>query len=126
MSTGVRPTTATAPAAEEVLAKARGENFPVALRVLPRSTRTHLAAVYGFARLVDDVGDEVEGDRLALLDALEEDLERVYSGLPEHPIMRTLAASVWELGLPREPFERLIEANRVDQRVSRYDTYEEL
>ena len=126
MSTGVRPTTATAPAAEQVLAKARSENFPVALRVLPRSTRKHLGAVYGFARLVDDLGDEAEGDRLALLDALAVDLGRVYSGAPQHPIMRTLAASVWELGLPREPFERLIEANRVDQRVSRYETYEEL
>src|SRR5262249_12577381 len=95
---------------------------------LPRSTRGHLAAVYGFARLVDDLGDEVEGDRLALLDALEDDLDRVYANgsVPEHALMRRLADSVWELGLPREPFERLMEATRVDQRVSRDETYEEL
>jgi squalene synthase HpnC len=31
-----------------------------------------------------------------------------------------------ECELPREPFLRLIEANRVDQRVTRYDTWEQL
>src|ERR1700745_1946160 len=40
-----------------VAAKASGENFPVALRVLPRSVRAHLSAFYGFARLGDDIGD---------------------------------------------------------------------
>ena len=39
-------------------------------------------AIYGFARLVDQLGDEVEGDRLALLDLLEADLDRVYDGEP--------------------------------------------
>ena len=41
-----------------VAAKAAAENFPVALRVLPRRYRAHLTALYGFARLVDDIGDE--------------------------------------------------------------------
>ena len=41
-----------------VAAKAAAENFPVALRVLPRRCRAHLTALYGFARLVDDIGDE--------------------------------------------------------------------
>jgi squalene synthase HpnC len=127
MSTGLRPPTdVRAPAAEEVLAKAGRENFPVALFVLPRATRRQLAAVYGFARLVDDAGDEAAGNRLALLDALEADLDRVYGGEPEHPLLRRLAETVSELGLPREPFERLIAANRQDQRISRYETYEEL
>ena len=126
MSIGVRPNVS-APAADDVLAKARRENFPVALFVLPRSIRRHLRAVYGFARLVDDAGDEAVGDRDALLDAIEEDLDRVYSGgNPSHPLLARLTNTVYELGLPREPFERLIEANRQDQRVSRYETYGEL
>ena len=41
-----------------VAAKASAENFPVALRVLPSRWRAHLTALYGFARLVDDIGDE--------------------------------------------------------------------
>ena len=136
-TTGLRPAAAAerfppgakrllAPSSQSVLAKAGRENFPVALLVLARSTRRHLLAVYGFARLVDDAGDEALGNREALLDAIDADLDRVYRGEPKHPLMRRLADTVREVRLPREPFERLIAANRQDQRVSRYETYDDL
>ena len=115
-----------APGAEEVMARAETENFPVASRVLPRRSREHLLAVYGFARLVDELGDTAAGDRLAALDWLELELTRAYEGSPEHPLMQRLARTVRECALPRGPFERLIEANRVDQRVARYETWEQL
>src|SRR5436305_1321405 len=67
----VLPAVAEPPAAAAVMSKAAHENFPVASRVLPRRQRAHLMALYGFARLVDDVGDEAPGDRLALLDWLD-------------------------------------------------------
>jgi squalene synthase HpnC len=109
-----------------VMAYAAGENFPVASRVLPRRVRGHLLAVYGFARLVDELGDSAPGDRLAALDWLAAELDAAYAGRAEHPLMQRLAATVRECELPRGPFERLIEANRVDQRVSRYATWEQL
>src|ERR1035438_5832078 len=56
--------------------KARNENFPVASHLLPREVRANLMAIYGFARLADDLGDEAEGDRLAFLDWLEAELDR--------------------------------------------------
>jgi squalene synthase HpnC len=115
-----------APSAHEVMARAEGENFPVASRVLPRRVRADLLAVYGFARLVDELGDSAPGDRLAALDWLQAELERAYSGTAEHPLMRRLARTVEACALPRGPFERLIEANRTDQRVSRYETWEQL
>ncbi len=119
-----------APAAEAVMARAGGENFPVASRVLPRRVRAHLLAVYGFARLVDELGDaEAVGgvqDRLAALDWLEQELDRAFRGEAQHPLLVSLAATVRECGLSREPFARLIEANRVDQRVSRYETWAQL
>ncbi len=115
-----------APGAEEVMARAETENFPVASRVLPRRSREHLLAVYGFARLVDELGDTAPGDRLAALDWLELELTRAYDGDAEHPLMQRLARTVRECALPRGPFERLIEANRVDQRVARYETWEQL
>ena len=108
------------------MARAGGENFPVAMRVLPRNLRRHLLAVYGFARLVDELGDEAEGDRNALLDELEADVDRIYSGDPHHPVLRPLVATVHECGIPRDPFHALIAANRQDQVVSRYPTYAEL
>jgi squalene synthase HpnC len=115
-----------APTAEAVMARAHGENFPVASRMLGRRTRSHLLAIYGFARLVDELGDSATGDRLAALDWLQRDLERAFSGRAEHPLLARLAPTLRECKLAPEPFVRLIEANRLDQRVSRYETWEQL
>jgi squalene synthase HpnC len=110
----------------EVLSRASGENFSVASLVLGRDARAHLLAIYGFARLVDQLGDEVGDDRLAHLDVLEEDLARAFDGDPEHPLLRRLTPTLTALDLPREPFQRLIEANRRDQSVVAYETFDEL
>jgi squalene synthase HpnC len=118
--------TASPVAAEAVMRRAGGENFPVASRLLPRRERRHLLAIYGFARLVDDIGDEATGDRLELLDALELELDAVYGGEPAWPLMRNLVPTVRARDLPRAPFQALIEANRVDQRRSSYATFSEL
>lgn len=118
---------AEAPAAAAVLERARGENFPVASLLFPRSLRPHLLALYGFARLVDDLGDEASGDRLTLLDWLSGELDVVFGeGTPSHPLLRRLARTVRGLHLPRDPFDRLVAANRWDQVVDRYATFEEL
>jgi squalene synthase HpnC len=115
------------PGLGDLMAKHRAENFPVAFRLLPRATRGHLLAIYGFARLTDDVGDEAPGDRLALLDEIEREIDRVFAGeQPRHALMRQLAPTVRALALPEEPFRRLVAANRQDQRVSRYEHYEQL
>src|SRR5215472_13742204 len=81
--------------AEEVVANAPGENFPVALRVLPARHRRHLTNLYFFARLTDDLGDEA----------------------------RDTQADVSTLRLQ---LLDLIEANRQDQKVTRYDAFAEL
>jgi squalene synthase HpnC len=109
-----------------VARRARTENFPVASLLFPRPLRPHLRAVYGFARLVDILGDEVEGDRLAALDELEREVESCYGGEPTWPVMRVLQPTIREFDLPREPFMRLIEANRMDQRISSYETWDDL
>ncbi|MFE7540914.1 squalene synthase HpnC [Streptomyces platensis] len=129
-----------------MLDQAAHENFPVAPFFLPRAWRTDLMAVYGFARLVDDIGDgdlspgggdavllglerAQYDDRPALLDALEADLHRVFSDRapgPRHPLLRRLGPTVRRCALTPEPFLGLIEANRQDQRVSRYGTYDDL
>jgi phytoene synthase len=112
--------------ANTILARARGENFPVALRWLGRELREDLLALYGFARLVDQIGDEAEGDRHALLEALARDLEGAFSGAPQHPLLQRLAPTIRRRGLPRAPFLRLIEANRFDQRRVRIASWREL
>ena len=108
------------------MGRAGGENFSVASLLLGRAARDHLLAIYGFARLVDSLGDEAAGDRLALLDLLDDELEAAYGGSPKHELIVRLARTIEALDLPRGPFVRLIEANRQDQRIDRYGTFEEL
>jgi squalene synthase HpnC len=124
-----------------VAAKASAENFPVALRVLPGRWRAHLTALYGFARLVDDIGDEplpgmpadasaetVTATRLKLLDDLHDDVARIYDTAqePELEAIKALKATVRDCGIPSQPLYDLIQANRQDQLVTRYETYQDL
>jgi squalene synthase HpnC len=113
-----------APAA--ILERAGGENFPVAPRWLGGALREDLLAIYGFARLVDQIGDAAPGDRRKLLDALELDLSRGFAGTPQHPLLQRLACTIERRRLPREPFLRLIEANRFDQGRVRIKTFGDL
>jgi len=125
------------------LDKAAGENFPVAPFFLPKTWRDDLMAVYGFARLVDDIGDgdlapggadarllgvapEKAENRLVLLDAFEADLHRVFDSTPSHPLLRRLQPTVRRADLTPEPFLGLIAANRQDQLVKRYETHDDL
>jgi len=120
-------TTTPVPAYGTVMAQAKQENFPVASFFLPGRQRRQLLAIYGVARLIDDVGDEAPGDRGRLLDWLEHELELVFArGRPENPVMQQLAAAVAESSLPADPFRALILANRQDQEVTRYETFDEL
>ncbi len=132
--------------ARAVLDKAAHENFPVAPFFVPRAWRADLMAIYGYARLVDDIGDgdlapggrdaellgldrEQTDDRLTMLDAFEADLHRVFDRTgtgPRHPLLLRLRPTVRRCGLTPEPFLGLIEANRQDQRVRRYETWEDL
>jgi squalene synthase HpnC len=142
---GASPTAAAI--AAQAGAKAPAENFPVALRFLPRRYRGHLAAVYGFARSVDDMGDEAAPqERAALLDELEADVRRLYrmvsrdpgaggggpgdegpgGGPPRISAVRALAPAVVTCAIPAQSFHDLIAANRQDQVVSRYPTFGDL
>lgn len=108
--------------------EARGrENFPVALFLLSGRHRRMLHAIYRFARLVDHAGDEAQADRLALLDHIERDLRRSAAGeMCGHPAVAEAGALVSRDGLPLQPMLDLIEANRRDQRIRRYPTWEDL
>lgn len=110
----------------EVAARAAGENFPVGSILFPRALRPHIRALYCYARLVDELGDAYDGDRLAALDELEAQVEATFTGEPTWPVMRNVQPTVREFELTREPFLRLIEANRMDQRITEYETWDDL
>ena len=102
-------------APEAVLGRIGRENFPVALRWLPRALRSDLVAIYGAARLIDEAGDAARGDRLALLDEVEADLRAAFAGSARHPLLRRLTPVAAARDLSPEPSVRLVEANRFDQ-----------
>jgi squalene synthase HpnC len=110
----------------EIAARAAGENFPVGSVLFPRPLRPHIRSLYCYARLVDELGDAYEGDRLAALDELEREVDAAFAGEATWPVLRNVEPTIREFDLPREPFLRLIEANRIDQRVSEYETWAEL
>jgi squalene synthase HpnC len=98
-------------------------------------------ALYGWARLVDQIGDDYAGDRMAALDEVERQLRLALAPGPApaapsatapspddgaHPLVRRMAGTVRRLDLPTEPLFDLIQANRQDQVVSRYETFEDL
>ncbi len=107
-------------------ARAKRENFPVASRMLRAERRRQLLDVYVLARLIDDVGDEAPGDRLALLDLIDDDLRRVGEGRPALPPVAALVPLARERGLSVQPFHDLVAANRMDQQVTRYPDFEAL
>jgi squalene synthase HpnC len=114
------------PELAELAARAAGENFPVGSILFPRALRPHVRALYCYARLVDELGDAYAGDRLAALDELESQVVRTFEGEPTWPVLRNVQPTVRAFDLPREPFLRLIEANRTDQRVSDYATWDDV
>jgi squalene synthase HpnC len=106
--------------------RAHQENFSVVSWVLPAELRPHFFSIYSFCRWTDDLGDEAPGDRLAQLDAWDAELRRCYAGDRSSPLFVALGATIDRFTIPVDPFARLIEANRRDQRITRFQTYADL
>jgi hydroxysqualene synthase len=112
----------------EALARARRHNFPVASIFLPSRLRPHVFALYAFARAADDFTDEpgFEGRRAEALDEWDDKLHRLYHGEVDHPIFAALAETVERFDLPITPLQDIIAAFRMDLRVTRYTTFNDL
>lgn len=103
------------------------ENFTVVSRLTPADKRKYIYALYAFSRYTDDLGDELEEGNLVALDLWQEELEEAFKGnRPDNPILLALRDTARQHSLSRKPFEKLIRANRMDQRNKSYSTYEDL
>ncbi len=111
-------------------ARRHGENFTVVSWVLPRPMRAPMFALYAFCRYTDNIGDDADAtptERLERLDLWQADLERAFDeSHPQHPISLALQDISRRKPLRPDPFRRLIEANRLDQRQSRYETFQDV
>ena len=96
--------------------------------------RPHVAALYAFARIADDLADEgnsAAGDRLAQLRAWQEGLHRAASGQGralrandrDELILAAIGHSIRALDLPLVLFDDLVSAFGQDTMTSRYDSW---
>jgi len=110
------------------LAKRHYENFTVANWLLPRGLRQHFCNVYAYCRWADDLADETGDPRrsLDLLDWWEGQLHKCYAGQSHHPVFVALADTIRKFEIPSEPFVDLLVAFRQDQRVTRYENFDQL
>ena len=117
--------------ADDPLAKAKGENFPVALRVLTSRTRDDLQALYRYARHVDDIGDGDAATGRSAARPRRDRRRRPCAVRRTARLRRTPSSPRWPrrsrgAGCRADPLLRLVEANRQDQRVTRYPTFDDL
>jgi hydroxysqualene synthase len=121
-------------AACEALARSHYENFPVASLLLPRAMRPHVAAVYAFARVADDMADEgtvPAGERLARLGAWQRRLHAAavveHAAEPAHEhedlIIVATAHTIRSLELPIALFDDLLSAFGQDTMTTRYASW---
>jgi squalene synthase HpnC len=131
----IPPPLVNAYAACAVIAESHYENFPVASRLLPPAMRPHVAAVYAFARIADDMADEGDApaaERQERLDAWQQRLHAAAgdsSGPPSDRADLVLAAlghTIRSCELPLGLFDDLISAFRQDTRATRYLSWDEV
>lgn len=110
------------------LARRHYENFTVASLLLPRELVPHFHAVYAYCRWADDLADETgDAERsLELLSWWQGELFRCYEGEAEHPVFVALGQTIRKFEIPPEPFLNLLIAFRGEQRLSRYETHEDV
>ena len=110
------------------LALSHYENFTVMSWLLPRRLRQHIANIYAYCRWADDLADEVGDPKLSLrlLDWWERQLHDCYQGRATHPVFIALAETIARFHIPIDPFIDLLTAFRQDQRLTRYETAEQV
>jgi squalene synthase HpnC len=116
------------PTEAEILGRVGRENFKVASRLLPSTLRSNLVAYYGYARMLDFLGDEYPGDRLAALDWFEAETRRALGGVVDdvHPVVAGGVRAVTSAGADPGCLLDLVVANRLDQSKTEYATFPEL
>src|SRR5438445_2707865 len=108
----------------ERITRREAKNFAYGIMLLPRAKRRAIAAIYAFARRVDDVADgdlqpDVKRARL-------EELRAALDGEPADPVFVALGDARERFDIPREPFAALVDGGLQDVEQSTYADFDEL
>jgi phytoene synthase len=106
------------------ITRREAKNFAYGIMVLPRAKRQAIAAIYAFARRVDDVADgelPLEEKRAGL-----EELRAALQAAPADPVFVALHDARERFGIPREPLEALVGGGLQDLEQVTYADFAEL
>jgi 15-cis-phytoene synthase len=108
----------------ERITRREAKNFAYGIMVLPREKRQAIAAVYAFARRVDDIADgelPLEEKRAGL-----EELRGRLDADPGDPVFVALLDARERFEIPREPLAALVDGGLQDTEQSTYADFADL
>ena len=119
-------TTERAYAEVQRLTRQRARNFAYGIMVLPREKRRAIAAIYAFARRVDDIadGDLAPAEKRTQLQGLRAALDPDAGG--EDAMFVALADARTRFPIPSQALQALVDGGLQDLGQSRYANFEEL
>lgn len=96
--------------------KRSGTSFGAGMRILSKTRREAMYAIYAFCREVDDIADEggAPGEKRAALNAWRQEIDWLYRGAPQTPTGLALLDHIRHFDLPREEFILVIEGMEMD------------
>lgn len=105
-----------------------GSSFYYSFLFLPAERREAITALYAFCREVDDVVDECQDPAIAStkLQWWREEIARMFSDAPQHPVTRALLPATRRYALPAEYFQEIIDGMEMDLAYSSYPSFREL
>jgi squalene synthase HpnD len=120
----------------EEITWSQARNFSYGIRLLPPAKRRALAAVYAFARRIDDIGDGTmpAPDKLAALGDARASVTALAVGaapaqppaVGPDPVLIALADASRRFAIPLEAFGELIDGCEADVRGTTYGTFDDL
>jgi phytoene synthase len=106
------------------ITRREAKNFAYGIMVLPKAKRQALAAIYAFARRVDDVADgklPPERKRVEL-----EELRAALDTEPSDPVFVALLDARERFGIPRDPLAALVDGGLQDLEQATYADFDDL
>jgi 15-cis-phytoene synthase len=124
----------------EEITWSQARNFSYGIRLLPPPKRRALAAVYAFARRIDDIGDGAlpAPDKLAALAAARASVAALAAGAPpaqsggpaaaaaDDLVLLALSDAAHRFAIPLDAFGELIDGCEADVRGTTYLTFNDL
>jgi len=105
-----------------------GSNFYYSFLFLPPQQKDAITSIYAFCREVDDIVDECSDPSIAEQKLIwwGSEIDRVFNGVPQHPIGIALATVVRKFELQRVWFDEILQGMAMDLRYHGYETFADL